>query len=49
MASIIFLGSLKPHQEKSSEWDYYNNDGFDNTWCAIIAKGNIIEGIEAKE
>jgi len=47
MASLIFLGSLKPMQIKPC--DYTSNDGFDRPWVVIIAKGNIIEGIEAKE
>ena len=52
MASLIFLGNLKPKQKKlpylDGSWGIWLNGpcfGYE----AIIAKGNIIEGIEAKE
>jgi len=51
MASLIFLGNLKPFQKKipdlNRSWGIWldNPTGYE----AIIAKGNIIEGIEAKE
>jgi len=52
MASRIWLGNLKPEQNPMSNmWDTYLNELRDgqNGLKAIIAKGNIIEGIEAKE
>jgi len=54
MASRIFLGALRPMQDKinSDMWLYYLAYGTrieKGSSRAIIAKGNIIEGIEAKE
>jgi len=54
MASLIFLGGLKPYQYAVGDsckygWQswmtYFRGTGNK----AMIAKGNIIEGIEAKE
>lgn len=52
MASAIFLGLLYPHQENVMEFGYLENcitEYFDHARLAIIAKGNKIEGIEAKQ
>jgi hypothetical protein len=51
MASFIFLGSLYGAQYKmdSIEWMSELDDWRGRGAKAIIAKGNIIAGIEAKE
>lgn len=54
MAAIIFLGNLFPVQEPVTLKEIYSFDWFNfevNYFYplnVIIAKGNIIEGIEAK-
>jgi len=52
MASRIWLGKLKPEQNKMGvyfepKWKTYTHRKTSN--LAIIAKGNAIEGIKAKE
>ena len=55
MASLIFLGNLKPNQYAVGDscqfgWQNWLNKPLRGTGHkAMIAKGNIIEGIEAKE
>ena len=57
MASLIFLGSLYPKQHpvhsKNTFWNLddirCDSDNIETASLAFIAKGNIIEGIEAKE
>ncbi len=56
MASTIFLGTIFGHQEpaKGSDIDFgmrfeLNTDDTGSCIVAIIAKGNAIEGIEAKK
>lgn len=53
MASLIFLGGLKPEQRwmehENATWKYQLGKFRGTGNKAIIAKGNIIEGIEAKE
>ncbi len=49
MASLIYLGGMYPEQTGvlTYEWIEKTTD-YDAPWIAIIAKGNIIEGVEAK-
>jgi len=52
MASRIWLGKLKPEQKRMGvyfepKWKHYTHRKKGE--LVIIAKGNIIEGIEAKE
>jgi len=56
MASMIFLGGLKPHQYAVGDscelgWQYWLKDPIlrGSGGKAMIAKGNLIEGIEAKK
>jgi len=57
MASLIFLGNLYPEQHpvhsKNTFWDLddirCDSDNIETASLAFIAKGNIIEGVEAKE
>lgn len=52
MASWVYLGALKGEQRKFDDDYFYlaiNGTCRDTGNQAMIAKGNIIEGIEAKE
>jgi len=54
MASMIFLGTLKPIQYAVGDscekgWQSWMSGLRGTGQKAMIAKGNIIEGIEAKE
>ena len=50
MASHIWLGGMRPLQEPATEWYGFKVQEFDGTGggAAIIAKGNKIDGIEAR-
>jgi len=57
MASLIFLKNMYPQQHpvhsKNTKWNLDDircgADNMESTALVFIAKGNIIEGIEAKE
>ncbi|MDP2364364.1 MAG: hypothetical protein Q8M94_11435 [Ignavibacteria bacterium] len=50
MASLIYLGNLYPLQIQignlDCEW-VEKTENYEIPWIAIIAKGNLIEGVEA--
>ena len=49
MASLIYLGGLFPDQIGNITYEWIEKtEDYDKPWIVIIAKGNIIEGIEAK-
>lgn len=53
MASIIYMGSLFGKQDHIGKTEinhgYVNKSLLNDGLIAIVSKGNIIEGIEAKE